>query len=176
MRPVRCWRWARRPSAVSGPNPGQASSAIRPMKDGVIADFDVTREMIKYFFDQGPERSSRFRPNLVIGVPSGITMVEKTGGSRIRPGSRGPGYLLDRRAHGGGHRRRPGGPGSAGPTWWWTSGAAPRRWRSISLFATAYCESIRVAGRRIERGHHLPSAEENIDLARSVRTPPSRSK
>ncbi|RPH90437.1 MAG: rod shape-determining protein, partial [Desulfobacteraceae bacterium] len=52
-------------------------SAIRPMKDGVIADFDVTREMIKYFLIKVRDRSRHFRPNLVIGVPSGITMVEK---------------------------------------------------------------------------------------------------
>ena len=47
------------------------------MKDGVIADFDVTREMIKFFLTKVRERSRFFRPNLVIGVPSGITMVEK---------------------------------------------------------------------------------------------------
>ena len=37
-------------------------SAIRPMKDGVIADFDVTREMIKFFSDQGPGTVSFFSP------------------------------------------------------------------------------------------------------------------
>jgi rod shape-determining protein MreB len=52
-------------------------SAIRPLKDGVIADFDVTREMIKYFLFKVRKKSRIFKPNLVIGVPSAITMVEK---------------------------------------------------------------------------------------------------
>ena len=92
-------------------------SAIRPMKDGVIADFDVTREMIKYFLIKVRERSRFFRPNLVIGVPSGITMVEKTGRGGIRPGGRRPGYLPDRRTHGSGHRRRTGQFINLRPTW-----------------------------------------------------------
>ncbi|MDY6852936.1 MAG: rod shape-determining protein, partial [Thermodesulfobacteriota bacterium] len=51
--------------------------AIRPMKDGVIADFNVTQEMIKFFLTkvQGPRRL--IRPRIVIGVPTGITQVEK---------------------------------------------------------------------------------------------------
>lgn len=54
----------------------QKISAIRPMKDGVIADFEVTQKMIKYFLNK--VKVSRFvRPKMVICVPTGITQVEK---------------------------------------------------------------------------------------------------
>jgi len=51
--------------------------AIRPMKDGVIADFDVTKEMLRYFIRKVHNRSTLIRPRIVICVPSGITQVEK---------------------------------------------------------------------------------------------------
>jgi rod shape-determining protein MreB len=51
--------------------------AIRPMKDGVIADFEVTSVMIKYFLKKVQKRSSFFRPRLIVAVPTGITQVEK---------------------------------------------------------------------------------------------------
>jgi rod shape-determining protein MreB len=52
-------------------------SAIRPLKDGVIADFDVTKAMIKYFLTVVRKDRKIQRPKMVVGVPSGITMVEK---------------------------------------------------------------------------------------------------
>lgn len=51
--------------------------AIRPMRDGVIADFDVTQAMIKYFITKAINNKAFVKPRLVIGVPSGITEVEK---------------------------------------------------------------------------------------------------
>ena len=53
--------------------------AIRPMKDGVIADFEITQEMIRYFIRKVHAKHKRLihRPRIVIGVPSGITEVEK---------------------------------------------------------------------------------------------------
>ncbi len=51
--------------------------AIRPMKDGVIADFDHTEEMLRYFIRKVHNRKSLIRPRIVICVPSGITQVEK---------------------------------------------------------------------------------------------------
>jgi rod shape-determining protein MreB len=51
--------------------------AIRPMKDGVIADFDITEEMLRYFIRKVHERKALVRPRIVICVPSGITLVEK---------------------------------------------------------------------------------------------------
>ena len=52
-------------------------SAIRPLKDGVIADFDVTKAMIKYFLTVVRKDRKIQKPKMVVGVPSGITMVEK---------------------------------------------------------------------------------------------------
>lgn len=52
--------------------------AIRPMKDGVIADFDVTQSMIKYFINKAlHNRANLIRPRVVISVPSGVTAVEE---------------------------------------------------------------------------------------------------
>ena len=51
--------------------------AIRPMKDGVIADFDITEEMLRYFIQKVHNRKTLVRPRIVICVPSGITQVEK---------------------------------------------------------------------------------------------------
>jgi len=51
--------------------------AIRPMKDGVIADFDATGEMLKYFIAKVHNRRSFVSPRVIIGVPSGITQVEQ---------------------------------------------------------------------------------------------------
>lgn len=53
--------------------------AVRPMKDGVIADFDTTATMMKYFIRQAQRSRSIFtrKPNVMVCVPSGITAVEK---------------------------------------------------------------------------------------------------
>lgn len=51
--------------------------AIRPMKDGVIADFEVAEAMLRYFIQKVHNRKSLVRPRIIIGVPSGITQVEK---------------------------------------------------------------------------------------------------
>ncbi len=51
--------------------------AIRPMKDGVIADFDITQEMLKYFIRKASARRISVRPRVVVCVPSGVTEVEK---------------------------------------------------------------------------------------------------
>jgi rod shape-determining protein MreB len=59
-----------------GRTPGSIT-AIRPMKDGVIADFDITEEMLRYFIHKVHNRKTLVRPRIVICVPSGITQVEK---------------------------------------------------------------------------------------------------
>ncbi len=61
-----------------GRTPGSIT-AIRPMKDGVISDFDITQEMLRYFIRQTQGKFSffRFKPRIVIAVPSGITQVER---------------------------------------------------------------------------------------------------
>jgi rod shape-determining protein MreB len=52
--------------------------AIRPLKDGVIADFDVTERMLRYFIQKVHRRSHMAKPRLVVAVPSGITGVEQS--------------------------------------------------------------------------------------------------
>src|SRR2546427_10446742 len=51
--------------------------AIKPMKDGVIADFKVTERMLNYFIHKAHNRKMLVHPRIVIGVPSEITQVEK---------------------------------------------------------------------------------------------------
>ena len=50
---------------------------VRPLKDGVIADFDVTQVMLKYFINKACAKSGWHRPRVVVCVPSGVTDVEK---------------------------------------------------------------------------------------------------
>ena len=51
--------------------------AIRPMKDGVIADFEITEAMLRYFIQKAHNRRTLVKPRIIICVPSGITEVEK---------------------------------------------------------------------------------------------------
>ncbi len=51
--------------------------AIRPMKDGVIADFDTTEKMLEYFIKKSRGKGQFLKPRIVIGIPSEITQVEK---------------------------------------------------------------------------------------------------
>ena len=55
----------------------QSIQAIRPLKEGVIADFEITEEMIRYFIKKSHNRSSFIRPRIVICVPYGLTQVER---------------------------------------------------------------------------------------------------
>jgi len=61
---------------MSGRTPGNIL-AIRPMRGGVIADFEITGEMIRHFIAKAHRRKTLVRPRVVIAVPSGITPVEK---------------------------------------------------------------------------------------------------
>jgi len=59
-----------------GRTPGNIM-AIRPMKDGVIADFEITEAMLRHFIRKVHNRRSLIRPRIIVCVPSGITPVEK---------------------------------------------------------------------------------------------------
>jgi len=59
-----------------GRTPGEII-AIRPMRDGVISDFETVEKMIKYFFQKVHNRKALVKPQVVIGIPSCITEVEK---------------------------------------------------------------------------------------------------
>lgn len=52
-------------------------SAIRPLRDGVIADFEVAEAMIRYFIQKTHNRKTLLRPRIIVGIPFGITEVEK---------------------------------------------------------------------------------------------------
>jgi rod shape-determining protein MreB len=52
-------------------------SAVRPLKDGVISDFEVTEAMLRYFISRAHNRRRLMRPRIIVCVPSGITQVEK---------------------------------------------------------------------------------------------------
>jgi rod shape-determining protein MreB len=145
-------------------------AAIRPMKDGVIADFDVTRIMIQYFLNKVRKKKTLFKPTLVIGVPSGITSVEKRAviDSAEQAGARkihlieepmaaaiGAGLEID----------KPQGNMIV------DIGGGTTEVAVISLFSTAYCESIRVAGdemnealiRYLQEKYHLLIGENRAE-------------
>lgn len=79
-----------------GRTPGNIT-AIRPMKDGVIADFDITEAMLRYFIRKVHRKNRMISPRVVIAVPSGITEVEKRAvkDSAERAGARTPVYLVE---------------------------------------------------------------------------------
>ena len=62
--------------SMLGRTPGSIR-AVRPLKDGVIADFEIAEAMLRYFIQKAHNRSTLLRPRIVISVPSGITEVEK---------------------------------------------------------------------------------------------------
>src|SRR5438874_2964240 len=70
--------------------------AIRPLKDGVIADFEITEAMLRHFIAKVHNRRKMVRPRVVIAVPSGITEVEKRAvkDSATRAGAREV-YLIE---------------------------------------------------------------------------------
>ena len=78
-----------------GKTPGSIS-AIRPLKDGVISDFEITEAMLRYFIRKVHDKRTLIRPRVVIAVPSGITAVERRAviDSAERAGARKV-YLVD---------------------------------------------------------------------------------
>lgn len=59
-----------------GRTPGNVI-AIRPMRDGVIADFEITQEMLKYFIRRISKKRLNYRPRVLVCIPSGVTEVER---------------------------------------------------------------------------------------------------
>jgi len=124
-------------------------SAIRPLKDGVIADFDVTKAMIKYFLTVVRKDRKIQKPKMVVGVPSGITMVEKKAvvDACFQVGIRDT-YLIE--------EPMAAAIGSEMPielprgNMVVDIGGGTTEVAIISLSATAYSESLRVAGDEID--------------------------
>jgi rod shape-determining protein MreB len=123
----------------------QSIRSVRPLRDGVIADFDLTNEMIKYFFSKVRKRRGLFRPKIVIGVPTGITQVEKKAVIEAAENSGARDVFLVEEpmaaAIGAGLEiNKPSG------TMIVDIGGGTTEVAVISLWATAYSESVRVAG------------------------------
>ena len=111
--------------AVIGRTPGSIV-AVRPLKDGVIADFDITANMLENFLKKACGNSMFSRPRVVICIPSGVTEVERRAvrEATLKAGARqvsvdrgahgcrhrcGPAHQRAHRQHDRGHRRRHGG-------------------------------------------------------------------
>ncbi|OLC17841.1 MAG: rod shape-determining protein [Candidatus Rokubacteria bacterium 13_1_40CM_69_27] len=141
----------REAKAMLGRTPGSIL-AIRPLKDGVIADFDVTEKMLKYFISK-TRRGARAlgRPRVVIGVPSGITQVEKRAvrDSALQAGAREV-YLIEEptaAAIGAGLPiHEPGGNLIV------DVGGGTTEVAVISMSGTVYCNSVRIAGDEMDEG------------------------
>ncbi len=84
--------------------------AIRPLKDGVIADFDTTERMLRYFIQKVHKRRHLAKPRLVVCVPSGITGVEQRAVKDAGYAAGRPQGLHHRGADGRRDRRRAPGP------------------------------------------------------------------
>src|SRR5262245_27329720 len=66
----------REATEMLGKTPGMIQ-AIRPIKDGVIADFELTETMLRYFITRVHNRQTFVRPRIIVAVPSSITPVER---------------------------------------------------------------------------------------------------
>jgi rod shape-determining protein MreB len=127
-----------------GKTPGTIS-AIRPMKDGVISDFDITEAMLAYFIRKVTGRSRLFAPRVVIAVPSGITAVERKAvfESAARAGARRV-YLIEEPMAAAMGAGLPVGEPTASMIV--DIGGGTTDVAIISLAAMVTCESLRVAG------------------------------
>jgi len=127
-----------------GKTPGSIS-AIRPLKDGVIADFDITEAMLGYFIRKVHNRAGFVKPRVVVSIPSGITAVEKRAvlNSAERAGARKVYLLQEPMAAGLGA-----GLPIAEPTANMVVdiGGGTTEVAIMSLGDISVCESIRVAG------------------------------
>ncbi|MEJ5299862.1 MAG: rod shape-determining protein [Thermodesulforhabdaceae bacterium] len=145
---------------------GQRIVTIRPLKDGVIADFEVTSIMIKSFLSTVLKRKHFIKPKLVIAVPTGITSVEKRAViEAAEQAGAGSVMLIEEpmaAAIGAGLPvDRPVGSMIV------DIGGGTTEVAIISLFAIAYSESVRVAGdeaneailRYIQRKHQMIISE-----------------
>ena len=134
--------------AMYGKTPDEYQ-AIRPMKDGVIADFDSTRKMIAYFISRSQPHRFKLKPRIVIGVPSGITQVEKKAviDSAMAAGVRQVSLIEEPMAAAIGTRMP---VGDSVGNLIVDIGGGTTEVAIISMYATAYGESIRVAGDELD--------------------------
>src|SRR3989449_3688006 len=139
----------REAKAMPGRTPGNIR-VIRPLKDGVIADFDITEKMLGYFISQTHRRyRTILRPRVVVGVPSGITQVERRAvrDAAMHAGARAV-YLVEQpvaAAMGAGLPiQEPGGNLIV------DIGGGTTEVAVISLAGVIYCKSVRIAGDQMD--------------------------
>ena len=155
------------------------------MKDGVIADFEITEKMLSPLHPQGPQpqhhgAAAHHHRHPLRGDPGGEARGEglRAQGQGLRGLPGGPG-------HGRGHRGRACPSPSPAATWWWTSAAAPPTSRSSPWPASSISKSVRVAGNEmdeaviqyIKKKYNLLIGErtaEQIKLEIGQRLPPRR--
>jgi rod shape-determining protein MreB and related proteins len=160
----------REAKAMLGRTPGNIR-VIRPLKDGVIADFDITERMLGYFISKTHRwHRTILRPRVVVGVPSGITQVERRAvrEAAMRAGARAV-YLVEQpvaAAMGAGLSiQEPGGNFIV------DIGGGTTEVAVISLAGVVYCQSVRIAGdkmdeailQHIRRHHNLLIGERHAE-------------
>ena len=123
--------------------------AVRPLKDGVIADFDITERMLRYFIQKVHRRLHLAKPRLVVAVPSGITGVEQSAVKEAGAPGRGQACLRHRGADGGRDRRRAAGARAVG-NMVVDVGGGTTEVAVISLGGIVTSESIRAGGDKMD--------------------------
>lgn len=149
-------------------------TAVRPMKDGVIADFEVTKKMITYFLSKVYRRKKLIHPRIIVCIPSGITQVEKKAviDSARQSGTRRV-FLIEEPMAAAVGAGLPVEKASASMVV--DIGGGTTEAAVISLSSTVYQESLRIAGDEmdeaimefIKREHQLvigPYEAENIKI------------
>ena len=127
-----------------GKTPGNIQ-AIRPLKNGVIADFEITEKMLRYFIRKVHNRTFMVRPRVVIAIPSGITAVERRAviNSAERAGARKVYLVAEPMAAGIGAGLPVADPLASMIV---DIGGGTTEVAVMSLFGLVHCESIRIAG------------------------------
>jgi rod shape-determining protein MreB len=149
--------------------------AIRPIKDGVIADFEVTEAMLRYFINKVHNRRTLVHPRIIISVPSGITQVEKRA---VRESAESAGarevYLIE--------EPMAAAIGAGLPITEPTAnmivdiGGGTTEVAVISLAGIVYAKSVRVAGdkmddailQHIKRKHNLAIGEHSAEMIKTT--------
>lgn len=132
---------------------------VRPLKDGVIADFDMTHLMIKDFIIRVSRRWQLRRPKMIVSVPSGITMVEKRAviDAALSSGARQIHLIEEPMAAAIGSGLKVMEPGGSMIV---DIGGGTTEVAVISMGATAYSESVRIAGDEMDEAieHYIRRA------------------
>ena len=157
-----------------GKTPGNIT-AIRPIKDGVIADFEVTEAMLRYFINKVHNRRTLVHPRIIISVPSGITQVEKRA---VRESAESAGarevYLIEEPMAAAIGANLPITEPTANMII--DIGGGTTEVAVISLAGIVYAKSVRVAGDKmdeailqyIKRKHNLAIGERTAELIKTT--------